>query len=76
MVYCLYPAMRKGKCYASARKQYRKARYRKAFAREMARIRKILTHTDEDGVTWCADSSFRAASRPMNPTPPFVNSTR
>ena len=38
-----YPVMRKGLCYFSTKKKKKKARFKKAFAREMERVRKILT---------------------------------
>lgn len=37
-----YPVMRKGLCYFSTKKHYKKARYKKAFAREMERVKRIL----------------------------------
>lgn len=37
-----YPVMRKGLCYFSTKKHHKKARFKKAFAREMERVRKIL----------------------------------
>jgi hypothetical protein len=42
MSYYPYPVMRKRLCYLSAKKHHKKARFRKAFAREMTRVRKIL----------------------------------
>lgn len=37
-----YPVMRKGLCYFSTKKHHKKARFRTAFAREMARVKNIL----------------------------------
>lgn len=44
-MYYPYPVMRKGLCYLSTKKQHKKARFRKAFAREMARV-KIMFKRD------------------------------
>lgn len=37
-----WPVMRKGLCFILHRKHYKKARYKKSFAREMKRVGKIL----------------------------------
>lgn len=42
-----YPVMHKGLCYFSTKKHHKKARFKKAFAREMARVRKILTESEK-----------------------------
>ena len=42
MRYDRYPVMRKGICYFSNRKHYKKARFKKAFARTMTRVKRIF----------------------------------
>lgn len=37
-----YPVMRKGLCYFSTKKHHKKSLFRKAFAREMVRVKNIL----------------------------------
>lgn len=37
-----YPVMRKGLCYFSTKKHYKKARYKKAFSREIERVKLIF----------------------------------
>lgn len=41
-MYYPYPVMRKGLCYLSTKKHHKKSRFRKAFAREMMRVKNIL----------------------------------
>jgi len=37
-----YPVMHKGLCYSSTKKHHKKARFKKAFAREIARVNKMF----------------------------------
>lgn len=37
-----YSVMREGLCYFSTKKHHKKARFKKAFSREMERVRNIL----------------------------------
>ena len=37
-----YPVMREGLCYFSTKKHHKKARFKKAFAREEARVNRIF----------------------------------
>lgn len=41
-MYYPYLVMRKGLCHLSTKKHHKKVRFRKAFTREMARIKNIL----------------------------------